>query len=186
MLTVRAARGGTFLKEIRARIKDFSSRPVVAGRIVVPDSLRWWYWLEFGTAMSADPGRGVNANARDDGRYPIRPKNTNALSWSSPEGKKFRTIVWHPGIKSRHIVLNALPDIMDQAAKDLHRTVSGNSIRSGTFLNMLLTDTMRFAKGAIVQSMDERTSPNIRRKNRIPDSVASQEFEANATIQGLY
>jgi hypothetical protein len=178
MIEARWQQGGTFLKEMRARRRSFELRPVVAARISVPDDLRWWYWLEFGTAMRGEPGRASGHT------YPIRPINGKLLVWQTEDGQEARYAVeHHPGIAPRRIVRKALHDILMQAGKDLHLTLSSGPIRAPRLTAMLMGDTLPFAKGAIVQSMADNTSPTVRRKGRIPDSVASQEFQAKSVIR---
>src|SRR5438045_2586638 len=84
-----------FVDALRRRAESFAGTRI-SYRITVPEDLKWWYWLEFGTAGKQDasaPYRTVHADT-----YPIDPVKKPFLSWpdaSEPGGYRFAFHVDH-------------------------------------------------------------------------------------------
>src|SRR5258708_34885785 len=105
-----------FLKELVKRQIGFATKPTVAYKIVVPEDLKWWYWLEFGTAGRQDADAPFKSAHSDT--YSIDPVNAKMLaipdakSPNGPDGIRFTFHVDHPGIRPRLIYRGVRQDIL--------------------------------------------------------------------------
>ena len=124
-----------FLRALVKRQIDFRTRRI-AYKIVVPEDLKWWYWLEFGTAGRQDADAPYKSE--HSGTYPIDPVNgkmlriPDAQSPSAPDGSRFTFHVDHPGIRPRLIYRGVREEILNYAkqviAGSLQQGISAASL----------------------------------------------------------
>ena len=161
-----------FLKELAKRQADFQRRPTVAYKIVVPEDLKWWYWLEFGTAGRQDSEAPFKSE--HSGTYPIDPVNAkmlripNATHPSASDGSRFLFHVDHPGIRPRLIYRGVRDEIISYAKK-----VIGGCLQEGVqvaSLDLALrNESMPFALTRMGERLAEQ-APGVTERGNNPFS----------------
>lgn len=160
--------GTRFLKELQARSDSFSGRSI-SGVLVVPPELKWWVWLEYGTA----------AHPIDPGHPP------EALRWfDAAGGAVIRDHVNHPGIRPRAFVRKAMPTITSVMKAAVYASMLQNGFRY-TAVRTAVRSSMEDAKAVIVQSLAQETKTTARtdKDARLPGRLAAQEFASKSTIE---
>jgi hypothetical protein len=161
-------RSTRFLKELQARADSFAGRSVSAV-LTVPPELKWWIWLEYGTAP-----------------HPIDPHDPpEALRWYGAGGHPvIRDHVDHPGIRPRAFVRKALPTISSVAMSQIYQRLAEDGFRY-TAVRVALRGAAQDAKAIITQSLaqETKTTPRTDSDARLPGRLASQEFSSKSTIE---
>lgn len=155
-----------FLKELQARVASFSGRSPSAV-LEVPPELKWWLYLEYGTAPHAiDPHDPPEALRWYEGGHPV-----------------IRDHVDHPGIRPRAFVRKALPTISSVVTSAIYQGLVTNGFRY-TAVRVSLRSAATDAKAIIVQSLaqETKTTPRTDKDARLPGVTAAQEFSTKSTI----
>lgn len=158
------------------RIRKESSQPIAA-RIVVPPDLRWWVYQEWGTATRGEAGK---ASGHAYNIFPVRAK---MLSWPGADGSVvFRhSVINHPGIRPRHMVLKALPEIESAVTGELGRVLKETGYDFNAAKVYLLDVIMPKVKQLLVESF-ERELPGTRVDGKLGGTSAAEAFNAGAEI----
>jgi hypothetical protein len=160
----------SFLKELVKRQIDFVQRPTVAYKIVVPEDLKWWYWLEFGTAGRQDAD--APHKTTHSGTYPIDPVNAKMLRIpdardpSSSDGARFLFHVDHPGIRPRLIYRGVRAEILDFAKQVIAGSLAGG-VRVASFEFVLRDQIMPFALKRMGERLEEQ-APGVKERGNNP------------------
>jgi hypothetical protein len=184
ILTIESTR---FLKELQRRRDSF--KPVSA-RLSVPPDLKWWYWQEYGTAISGEPGK---ASGRT---YKIKPINYAYLKFPDPEGvygshegldkgdgyaRRF-FVKAHPGVKPTHMIRSVLDEIEQLAKFDIVSALVRGNYETEAVRQHLLSFTMEQVKSIIVRSISQNLL-GYRPDGRLGSKTAAQDFEQRAFIK---
>jgi hypothetical protein len=175
-----------FLDELKRRRASFTGRSVSA-RIQVPPDLRFWYWLEFGTAGRQDPSAPMKSKWGDT--YPIEPVRAQMLHWpnalapNEPSGGRFQFHVDHPGIRPTLIVRDVI------ANKEVWKTIGqgiGNAMlhegfRLGVLKAQLLEGAMPYISEQIASNL-ERAAPHTREDGKLDGNKASDVWREEVEI----
>jgi hypothetical protein len=159
-----------FLKELNKRARDFSARRTIAYRIRVPEDLKFWYWLEFGTAGRQDADAPFKT--AHSGTYPIDPVHAGALSWGDAthpndgNGGRFQMHVDHPGIRPRLIYRGVRDDILFFARSVLSKSLS-MGIEVASLKSALRTVVMPYAVAQMGKRLDEQ-APGVKARGNNP------------------
>jgi hypothetical protein len=166
---------GRFQEELRKRISSFRGTRL-SSRLVAPDTVRWWYWLEFGTALRGEPGYASGKT------YEIDPVKALVLSWPTGEGaRRYAAHVEHPGIRPRAFIRKVLPTVREQAALAVMSAMMRGGFRSNVVKSALTDDAMPVAVNIISASL-ELEAPGIREDGKLGGQSASEFFAANVKI----
>lgn len=165
-------RSTAFLDELQARRDSFGS--TVAYRITVPESLSYWYLLEFGTGGRQDPSAPYRTEIGEGRTYPIDPINGKALHWEDNGEQHFAFHVNHPGIRPRLIYRGVRDDILNYAGLSLGNFLVNEGMRLSSVADSLETDVMPYAVQAMGDAFENAT-PSLK------GSVAA-EWNAGASI----
>lgn len=164
-----------FLAELRRRASALRTT-TIAAKIVVPDSLRWWIWLEYGTALRGEVGHASGHT------YDIDPVKRLVLAWPSIGGMKFAAHVVAPGIRPRAFVRKVLPEIRINAAAAISAALITNSF-SPVAAQSALIESLDAAVNVIADSLALETSPDVREASTGGiGRTASDAFRAEATV----
>lgn len=156
MFTVRRKRiSDSFLTNIHKARQSLANVSYFAGRLVVPEQMKWWYWQEFGTAT-----RGEKPYASGQ-TYSIAPVVAKALRWpnatvpTEADGSRIQSfVIAHPGIPPHRFVQKSLRDVRLIASSNLHDTLKGGVLRRlHTVRLSLIQKTMVAAKNRISQEI---------------------------------
>ncbi len=188
-LSVKASTvaGKDFRTELQNMAASFAGRRTIAATVTVPLDLRWWYWLEYGTA--------THSEIKPTGEYIITPENAKALRFPDPEGIyaghwakdpgfAYLARVSHPGIRPRHIVSSVYQDNLVHAISQLQDFFHTNKIRGDLLKQRLETVIMPHAIELIKLSLDIE-APGVRTEDkwgRLEGRQASEVFGQEATI----
>jgi hypothetical protein len=157
-----------FLAELQARRNSFSGRSV-SGVLTVPPELKWWVWLEYGTAP-----------------HPIDPHHPpEALRWfNASGGPVIRSHVEHPGIRPRAFVRKAMPTVQAVTMSAIYAAFINNGFRYTT-VRVAVRNAMADAKAVIVQSLAQETKTEARtdKDARLPGRTAAEEFSNKSSIE---
>lgn len=135
--------GGGFKAELQRRRERLSTAGPVGVLLWAPDSVRWWYFQEFGTA----------------GGYSIDPVNAKLLRWPEPSaqgGWRTATHVTHPGVPATKFVSRVLADIEAMAGTSIMNALLGSDYDMAAVQAALLDEIGPEAKRLIVESMAEQ------------------------------
>lgn len=156
-----------YLKELVKRQIDFVQKRSVAYKIVVPEDLKWWYWLEFGTAGRQDADAPFKTEHA--GTYPIDPvkgkmlRIPDAAHPNSPDGSRFLFHVDHPGIRPRLIYRGVRNEILEYA-----KMVIAGSLREGVNIaslsRALRDEVMPYALKRMGKRLEEQ-APGVKEQN---------------------
>lgn len=175
-----------FLDELQRRRTVFQP---VASRLQVPPDLRWWYWQEFGTAISGEPGKASGHT------YEILPINSRYLKFPDPEGRyqshaglpsgdgyvRMFSVKAHPGVKPTHIIRSVLEDIQQFAKRDILAELVRAGYDTSVVKAHLKSYTMDVIKSIIVRSISQNLT-GYRPDGRLGGKTAAQDFEERAFI----
>lgn len=165
-----------FLKELQNRRRSITGRRI-AIKIIAPPELRWWYWLEFGTA---------NLGVIGGDTYPIDPHNPpTALQWFEGTTAIIRKHVNHPGIRPRAFVRKAIPQIRQDSLQQVYAAIQEFGFRYSAFKKAFNTDTGNMVVDDIVQSLGNETKNTPRGDSgaKIPGSTAAGFFLQHAVVE---
>jgi hypothetical protein len=173
----------SFFSQLAQRKKELGSVTSISASIVVPDSMKWWIWQEFGTATRGDPGHASGQS------YEILPVKGKALRWpnaTSPteeDGSRIQPFVEaHPGIPSHHFVTKSLQDILQTAHKHFSEALHQGKVWSlEAVKNALITRTMPAAIHRISIEM-MREIPDARPDGRLDGLHAYEVWERDAKV----
>ena len=163
---------GSFLDELMARRDSFGS--TVAYRIEVPESLSFWYFLEFGSGGRQDSSAPYRSNVGEGRTYPIDPINGKALHWKEDGADHFAFHVNHPGIRPRLVYRGVRDDILAYAGQSIGNFLVSEGIRLSSVSDALANDAMPYAVAAMGQAFESATP-------EIAGSVAAA-WNSGATI----
>ena len=144
-----------FLSELWQR--HYSFGPKVTFRITVPESLSWWYLLEFGSAGRQDPSAPYRSQWGAGQTYPIDPVNGKALHWKDESGDHFAFHVNHPGIRPRLVYRGARDEIIEHAGTALGNYLATEGMRLSSVESAMLDDAMPFAVELMAEAFDTAT-----------------------------
>lgn len=174
-------RSTKFLAELKTRVASLR-KGTVAYRVRVPEDLKFWYWLEWGSAGRQDAGAPYQTEHA--GTYPIDPVNKHVLRFpdaSAPGGMRFAFHVDHPGIRPRLIYRGSRAEILEymSAALSLHFLDTGFRLGS---LRAALMDTEEFAIDKMGAALDA-AAPNTRADGRIDGETAGSVWRSEAIVE---
>lgn len=160
--------GTPYSRELLKRVTQFLSAPTIAYKIVVPDDLKWWYWLEFGTAGRQDADAPFKSE--HSGTYPIDPvtgkflRIPDARVPNAPDGSRFTVHVDHPGIRPRLIYRGVRAEILEYAkssmATSFHGGVNVESLNVALSLDIMPYALQRMGARLEEQAPGVKTSDN--------------------------
>jgi hypothetical protein len=164
-----------FLAEMTRRASAVRATPIAA-KIVVPDSLRWYYWLEFGTALRGEAGHASGHT------YDIDPVKRLVLAWPKSGGMHFAAHVVAPGIRPRAFIRKVLPDIRTAAG-----TAVGSALLASGFdlaaAQSALTQSMSVAIEVMADSLALETTSDVREASTGGmGRTASEAFRIDAKV----
>jgi hypothetical protein len=176
-----------FRNELQNMAASFAGRRTIAATVTVPFDLRWWYWLEYGTA--------TESTIKPTGEYIITPENAKALRFPDPEGLygggwgkdpgfAYLARVHHPGIRPRHIVSKIYQDNLVHAISQFQNFFATSKIRGDLLKQRLETVILPYAIELIKLSLDIE-APGVRTEDnwgRLKGKAASEVFGQDATI----
>lgn len=172
-----------FLRELAKRQIEFTATPTIAYKLVVPEDLQWWYWLEFGTAGRQDSEAPYKTE--HSGTYPIDPINGTMLRIpdakvpNAPDGSRFTFHVDHPGIRPRLIYRGVRADILAYA-----RDVIVGSLKDGINIASLrvalASEIMPFARDAMGARLEEQ-APGVKTSDNNPFSTGNHTNRISRT-----
>lgn len=151
-MTVKSTK---FLSELWQRHYSFGS--TVAYRITVPESLSWWYLVEFGSAGRQDSSAPYKTQWSAGSKYPIDPVNGKALHWSDDSGEHFAFHVEHPGIRPRLVYRGVRDEILEHACAALGTFLVTEGMRLSSVREALMDDAMPFAVELMAEAFDTAT-----------------------------
>lgn len=162
--------GTPFSRELLKRTAEFMSKPTIGYKIVVPDDLRWWYFLEFGTAGRQDADAPFKTE--HTGTYPIDPIHGKGLVFENarvpnmPDGSRFTVHVDHPGIRPRLIYRGVRSEILEYAKASMATSLAGGvNLES---LNVALQlDIMPYALARMGARLEEQ-APGVKTRGNNP------------------
>lgn len=166
-----------FIAELQRRVRDFSTRRSIAYRIRVPEDLKWWYWLEFGTAGRQDADAPFKTS--HSGTYPIDPKEAGSLSWGNAthpndgSGGRFQMHVDHPGIRPRLIYRGVRDDIMFFARSVLAQSLS-KGVKTASLSAALRYLIMPYAVAQMGKRLDAQ-APGVKAAGNNPFSKGTSK-----------
>jgi hypothetical protein len=163
---------GSFLDELMARRDSFGS--IVTFRITVPESLSYWYYLEFGTGGRQDPSAPYSSEVGEGRTYPIDPINGKALHWKDDGADHFAFHVNHPGIRPRLIYRGVRDDILAYAGQSIGNFLVNEGIRLSSVSDALANDILPYAIEAMGDAFESAT-PSL-------DGSVAAAWNSNATI----
>jgi hypothetical protein len=181
-----------FVDELRKRRDSFLSNPNPSARLRVPLELKWWYWLEFGTAGRTDPSAPLPHAANT---YPIEPTHGGAYPLAFPEpawpggpgaganGYYYFGHVNHPGIRARMVVRGSLGDISTMMVQDLAKAFAEKGFRY-RWMQSAIRGTMNNGIRRIAEGY-ESAAPGSRDYDewgKLHGHTAAQVFRANAEV----
>jgi hypothetical protein len=144
-----------FLSELWQR--HYSFGPTVAYRITVPESLSWWYMIEFGSAGRQDSSAPYKSQWGAGETYPIDPRNGKALHWSDATGEHFAFHVEHPGIRPRLVYRGVREEIIAHAGESLGDFLVSEGMRLSSLRDAMLDEAMPFAVELMAEAFDTAT-----------------------------
>jgi hypothetical protein len=164
-----------FLAELTRRAAALRSSSIAA-KIVVPDSLRWWAFLEYGTALRGEPGFASGHT------YDIDPVKRLVLAWPKAGGMHFAAHVVAPGIRPRAFIRKVLPDIRTTAG-----TAVGSALLASGFdlaaAQSALTQSMSVAIEVMADSLALETTSDVREASTGGiGRTASEALRADAQV----
>lgn len=164
-----------FVMELENRFSSMSGANIGAC-LKVPPEHAWWYYQENGTA----PG------------YAIFPTAKKALAWTNPDGSH-RVLAYvpeHPGVKAKHFVLDAIPDIQLEVIKQIGNLVL--DFDAGQMQTVLVTEIMPVCKEIIIENVRTQL-PGSREAGpgkgesagKLGGSTAAEVLDAAITIEAI-
>jgi hypothetical protein len=144
-----------FLSELWQR--HYSFGPTVAYRITVPESLWFWYVLEFGSAGRQDSSAPYKSQWGPGQKYPIDPINGKALHWKDDSGDHFAFHVNHPGIRPRLVYRGVRDEIIEHAGMSIGAYLVSEGMRLSSIQTAMTDEAMPFAVELIAEAFDTAT-----------------------------
>jgi hypothetical protein len=164
--------GSLFIKElVRRRLLEFKSPTPIAYKLVVPEDLKWWYWLEFGTAGRQDGDAPIKTE--HSGTYPIDPINgkmlliPDAKSPNEPGGGRFTFHVDHPGIRPRLIYRGVRTEIIEYAKAAIAGGLRQYGINVAALRLTLANDILPYARDMMGKRLEEQ-APGVKTSENNP------------------
>lgn len=186
-----------FINELRSRYASFNGRKV-AGRVTVPMDLKFWYWLEFGTAGRRDPTAPLPTQIAKPGKYPgtflIEPLREgyplafpassfpNAKTSPDPDGMFRFGAVSNPGIRPRLIVRSVLKQIMQTTGMDIGNALIENGFRLSILKNQLLNANLPDAVERIAIRLEEQAPGTREEGGKLDGNSAADMFREEALV----
>lgn len=160
-----------YLRElVRRQIELKQDQKPIAYKLVVPEDLKWWYWLEFGTAGRQDSEAPFKS--AHSGTYPIDPVNGKMLRIpdahipNSSDGSRFTFHVDHPGIRPRLIYRGVRAEILDYAQLAMSGCLK-DGITVASLRQTLATDIMPYARDMMGKRLEEQ-APGVKTRDNNP------------------
>lgn len=193
MLPITIKSKGIFPRQMLERYKKWLGVKYVGSRIVVPPTLAWWYWQEFGTAtgyslpdMGSLAGTRVNLAPRGPtGKYPILPTDKEKLLRFPWQGKMiYKDSVSHPGITPSRSVTKTLPDVGATLCASVHEAFLTGMADDPERLKSVLHLVAELAR----DNISEQLGRDLGRRDMEPDAgrlggeTAERVFYDAATI----
>lgn len=169
-MTVKSTK---FLSELYQRKYSFGAP--VAYRITVPESLSFWYLLEFGSAGRQDPSAPYKSQWSAGQKYPIDPVNGVALHWKDDQGEHFAFHVNHPGIRPRLIYRGVRDEVLRKAGFYIGRSLIADGMRLSSVRAGMADGAMPAAVELMAEAFDLAT-PEI-------SGSVSQAWSSGAQIK---
>jgi hypothetical protein len=148
----------------------------IAGKLTVPDELRWWYYHEFGTA-TAYP---IDVVFAKDLRLPETAQFPEA-TYVPRVGPPYTEM--HPPIAARHMVGKVVDDILKYAAQTIGIALQGNLDPEAAH-EALMSNVLPYAVDRITTSFAEQL-PGTSVEGRLQGESAAEAFAANVRIEEL-
>jgi hypothetical protein len=144
-----------FLSELWQRHYSFVG--TAAYRITVPESLWFWYVMEFGSGGRQDPSAPYKSQWAPGETYPIDPRNGTALHWKDASGEHFAFHVDHPGIRPRLVYRGVRDEILAKASFYIASALARDGMRLSSIRTALLDDVMPAAVELMAEAFDTAT-----------------------------
>lgn len=188
IVKIKLTSPGTFAAEMKKRAAAFKYARIGA-RIQVPSDLRWWAWLEFGSATRTM----ADAPFAGGGAYPIKnidrgdASTLRSLHWTANGVNVFKdNVPAHPGIRPHPFVRTAIKEIVevfkaDVVAALMDKGKDGYKFSPGAIQDVLLNHTMVYALSLIVANL-ATAAPGTREDGNLLGETASSVFEEEAEI----
>jgi hypothetical protein len=175
-----------FLTKIKDRQREWGSVKTIAARIVVPDSMQWWYWQEFGTAVGGREGVTDPAGGASGHTYEIPGGNPYPVTFPGEDGKPVTAFVKaHPGVPSHHFVAKSLKDILLSAHQNFIESLhEGGYWSVASVKNALLERTMPAAIQRIGIEIAKEL-PNARPDGKLEGLHAYEVWESDSKIKDV-
>jgi hypothetical protein len=164
----------------RDRLKQLNrtlSGSIDSWRVTVPDDLKWWYWLEFGTAGRQDADAPIKS--AHSGSYEIKPTDGHK---ALRIGNRFAFKVEHPGIRPRLIYRGIRRELFEfiGTVNLAHALITGQT-EDGLTLNEAMHEVMLYAVHAMGAQLDA-AAPGTREGGRLGGRSAGDVFREEAQI----
>lgn len=165
--------GGGLIDELRRRREKAGG--TVGVLLWAPDSLRWWYFHEWGTA----------------GGYSITPVNAELLRWPDPNaqgGWRTATHVTHPGVPAKAFIRKVLADIEVMAGREVMNAFILGDHDMVAVQAAMLDPIGKEAKKMIVESMAKEFGPQTREGGtggKLDGQAPADVFDAEVEILPL-
>jgi len=189
MFTVKSLK---FVEELARRRNSWSSSSsTVSARLRLTEDMKWWYWVEFGTAFHGS--MSINTPTNNPEGYRIPGPDYTARKLKFPDGRggfHIRADVWHMGIHPHHMVSAALDDLPDIAKVSVEEWLSKGTYDWAELQLVLYDQIMPRIVTRIGESFQERLNtgwidgyPGVRTDDGAHlGRPAYQEFLANVQI----
>lgn len=177
-MNIKAVRSTKLVESLRQKAATMSRRKLSAA-LVASEKVRWWYWIQWGTAGRQDPKAPVKTTHA--GTYPIDPVQALILRWPNAidGGFVYRMHVDHPGIRPRLFVTKVENDIRRRAVQDFNTVKFSDP---SEMERVLIEKTMPFAAEQVIASLATE-APGIRADGRLGGKSASEALADNLTIE---
>lgn len=177
----RKAGSGQFVEQIGKLVGQLSSTKIAA-EIVVPDSMSWWYWQEFGTATRGDAGY-ASGRTYDDPSEPTGFAFPDALYPNAPDGYRVGEQLHNqPGIFPAHFVQSRIKTIMQFVGHSFFESGHNSKYDPEAIRADFLENVMPNTIGIIAQSMAEAL-PGVRATGKLHGGTAAGAFETEAKVR---
>jgi hypothetical protein len=151
-----------FIKELLKRQIELRSRPRIGYTLVCPNDLRWWYWLEFGTAGKQDASAPYKSE--HSGTYDIDPVDKHSLAWTEGGVTRFAFHVDHPGIRPHLIYRSVREQILDNSYAFVAEAMEQSGISVAALDRVLRERVMPNAR-ALMGTQLEMQAPGVKQQN---------------------
>lgn len=190
-------------KELERRIQEL--RKPVAARIRVPETVKWWFWQEFGVGTRRRAVAQYNVPGPRSKGYIIEVVNAKLLSFPnvSPSGSGYdlpldptnpenviapvipidpRNKLSHPGYEPRYMIRSILTNIRAFSGKTLLRSLLDRNYNMDAVKQDLMGGVLPNVLDQIAQSFNENLNNYDRLDGRLEGEAAGDAFRRQATI----